>query len=109
MLIIVPDSKLRAACQCRKLAIREFGNPAGCRLIQRVCELMAADSMDDFRNAHVSEVTIGDPPPDTTIQVHVKDSLNLVLRPVCAPTPDDSAQAMNWAAIKEIELLTIAR
>lgn len=109
MNILVPDNKLLEMCRSKKIAVRELGESVGKKLIQRVSELMAADSMDDFRTAHASGVLICTAPPPPTFQVHIQDSLNLLLRPVDRTLFNESTQIMDWTLVTDIELLKIAR
>lgn len=109
MNLLVPDNKLLAMCRSKSVAVQELGESLGKRLIQRVSELMAANSMDDFRAAHGPEIVVCNAPPPPTFEVQVRDSLNLLLRPIDETVFNEATQVMDWTLITDIELIRIAR
>jgi hypothetical protein len=101
MTILVHDATLRELCTSRGAATHKLGSSVGTKLIQRICELRAVNSIQEFQKFYARGIYQESPPPDPTFKVRIWDTVSLLIRPA-TPT-----QSNDWTTIKEIELVKL--
>ncbi len=108
MIIYFHTNKLQRVCNSEKEAIRKLGHVCGRKLMQRLQELDAADSLAD-----ISRV----PPPRCheqtgdrkgQLSVDLQHPYRLFFIPANIPLPQLPAGGLDWAKVTEIEIVDIA-
>ena len=108
MLIHFSTKKLHKACNSSTEAIRTFGPERGKKLMQRLSELAAANTLNDISRlppARCHELT-GD--RQGPLSVDLGHPYRLLFVPAHDPIPKKAAGGLDWSAVTEIEVIEVA-
>lgn len=107
MQVYFSTKKLQKACNTSVAAVREFGRERGAKLMQRLGELAAANSLNDISRlppARCHELT-GD--RKGQLSVDLGHPYRLIFIPANEPIPKKNDGGLDWSAVTEIEVIEV--
>lgn len=104
MKVYIPDDALRALCEQQRLANKKLGTPCARKLRSRLADIVAA--------ASVSELVAGRPHPlkgdrEGQFSLSLNGGVRLVFEPAHNPVPQLASGGIDWAQIKQVNILFI--
>lgn len=108
MVIYFHTSKLQKLCSTERAAVQKFGPASAKKLMQRLQELDAAESLADIARV---------PPPrcheltgnrKEQLSVDLQHPYRLLFIPANDPVPKTADGGLDWEKVTEIEIIEIA-
>lgn len=109
MKVVCPDQLLSVLrLETRKLHDLSIDSDESDKLIQRVSELMAAESLEDFTSYGSANLQLIAPPPEPRFKMQIQTKLNLIFSPQIEVALTDQT-TIDLNLVRSIHLIGLER
>lgn len=109
MKVVCPDQLLSVLrLETRKLHEVSIDSDESAKLIQRVSELMAAESLEDFTSYDSANLQLIAPPPEPRFKMQIQTKLNLIFSPHIDVALTDQTK-IELKSVRSINLIGLER